>query len=93
MLLRNKDAELSPWSGNNATVFIQEPSWGGTGHLLNETMSEAGFQVHKAIVFQRNEVSVPILTPGVPSCARKTRGVWGKPSCRCHDPYGYRGDA
>lgn len=48
-LLRNKDAELSPWSWDNETVFIQEPSEGATSHLLNETMSEAEFQVHKAI--------------------------------------------
>src|SRR3712207_2164848 len=29
---------------------MQEPSEGAMGHLLNETMSEAGFQVHIAIV-------------------------------------------
>jgi hypothetical protein len=49
MRLRTKDAELSPWSGDNATVFIQEPSEGVPDHPLNETMSETGFQVHKAI--------------------------------------------
>jgi len=29
MRVRTKEAELSPGVGENATVFLQDPSWGG----------------------------------------------------------------